>query len=125
MPRRSAASTSRWKSQRISGLASAKRPVEALPQARMFGAVRFDGAESVGGQREVAAGPTGVRFIEAGEDQALPLEALQRDEHRRLRDRPAGALLEGEHQRHAVGLTLLVQHGEQDVEFEVLEGWRR
>ena len=87
----------------------------------MLGAMGFHGREPRRRDREVAPRPAGRRFVEAREHEPLSLETSQGDEHRGLRDGPSHARLEREHERHAVRLAALAQHGEEHVELEMLE----
>ena len=61
-------------------------------------------AQALPASAEVAAGRPPSRSSSRDVDQALLLQPAQRDEDGRLGDRPAGALLERQDQRHAVGL---------------------
>src|SRR3954454_3793813 len=125
MERRSSSLTSRRRSHRISNLAWSKQTAEPLPEPGVLGPVCFEGSQPLFGQLEIPPRASAFGLVESRDDEALAFEAPERDEHRRLCNRPVHPLLERQHERHAVGLPLLPQHGQKHVELEVLKGGGR
>ena len=74
------------------------------------------------GDTEVPPRATGVRTIEARDQQPLFLKAAEGDEHGGLCDRPTQAVFKIEHDWDAVRLIPVPEDGEQNLQFEVLEG---
>lgn len=104
----------------MSDLARPEDSLQTPPQTRVLEVVLPDCGKPLFRELEIPPRASGVRLLESGRDEPLLLEAAQSDEDRRLRDRPAALFFQREDERHTVRLTVAAQHGQQDLEFEVL-----
>jgi len=104
----------------MSDLARPEDSLQTPPQTRVLEVVLPDCGQPLFRELEIPPHASGVRFLEPGRDEPLLLEAAQRDEDGRLRDRPAALFFQRENERHTVRLTVGTQHGQQDLQFEVL-----